>query len=288
MQNNRPLVAGLFMFGSVLAFTTMAIASREASRAHDTFEIMFWRSLIGFVLVLGFMVQTRRLAEAKTRHPGQHLVRNLFHFTGQNLWLWALTLIPMAQVFAIEFTSPLWVMLLAPLLFGEKLSALRAVAAAVGFAGILVVARPDFGHIEPGVLAALGAAVGFASTLLMTKMLTREETVLTIMFWLTLMQTGFGLVMALKDGQWVLPDSTSAPWLALIGLCGVLAHMCLTTALRMAPAAQIMPIDFLRLPLVTLAGIAFYNEPLTWPLVIGGAMILSANWLNLRASVQRG
>jgi drug/metabolite transporter (DMT)-like permease len=287
MQSNRPLVAGLFMFGSVLAFTVMAIASRQASARHDTFEIMFWRSLIGFVLVFGYMVATKRLTEAKTRHPAQHLVRNLFHFTGQNLWLWALTLIPMAQVFAIEFTSPLWVMLLSPLLFGEKLSALRALAAAVGFAGILVVARPDFGHVDPGVLAALGAAVGFASTLLMTKYLTREETVLTIMFWLTLMQTFFGLVMALRDGQTVLPDASSAPWLVVIGLCGVLAHMCLTTALRMAPAAQIMPIDFLRLPLITLAGVMLYDEPLTWPLVVGGAMILSANWLNLRASVQR-
>jgi drug/metabolite transporter (DMT)-like permease len=80
--------------------------------------------------------------------------RNVIHFAGQNLWFYALTVLPLAQVFALEFTSPLWVILLAPLFLGERLTARALLAGLIGFAGVLVVARPDFGNLHPGLIAA--------------------------------------------------------------------------------------------------------------------------------------
>ncbi len=129
-------------------------------------------------------------------------------------------MIPLAQVFALEFTSPIWVILLSPLVLGEKLTRARLFAAGMGFIGILLVARPDFTALDPGVLAAAASALCFAATNLMTKKLTQGESIVSILFWLTLMQGVFGLVMAGHDGVIQLPTAATLPWLAVIGFCG--------------------------------------------------------------------
>lgn len=284
---HRPLAAALWMIGSVFSFTTMAIAARAISGVHDTFEIMLWRSVLGFVLVLVVGGALRRLREVRRDRMGQHLVRNLFHFTGQNLWFWALTMIPLAQVFALEFTSPIWVILLSPLVLGERLTPARLFAAGMGFIGILLVARPDFSALDPGVLAAAGSAVCFAATNLMTKKLTQGESIVSILFWLTLMQGVFGLVMAGHDGSIQMPTGATLPWLAVIGFCGVLAHLCITSALSLAPASYVIPIDFARLPVIAIVGVLLYAEPLDPLVILGAALIFIGNFANIRAETRK-
>ncbi len=283
---DRPLTAALWMSGSITAFSAMAIAGRAVAHRHDTFEIMTWRSLVGFILVLLVAGSMGRLREVRTDRLGSHLVRNLFHFTGQNLWFWALTMIPLAQVFALEFTSPIWVILLSPLVLGERLTAMKAAAAAMGFAGILIATRPDFTALQPGMIAAAASAVCFAATSLMTKALTRGESIVSILFWLTLMQFCLGLALAGWDGVLRLPDARTLPWLALIGLAGVTAHTCLTTALSLAPAGFVVMVDFLRLPVIAVVGAIWYAEPLSPMVIAGGAVILAANLVNLRAQTR--
>ncbi len=275
------------MTGSIAAFSAMAVAARQIGGVHDTFEIMAARSLIGFVLVLTLAASLGRLHEVSTRRLPGHLLRNIIHFTGQNLWFWALTLIPLAQVFALEFTSPIWVMLLSPLLLGEKITRVRTLAAVLGFAGVLIVAKPDLGAVNPGVLAAAASALCFALTNIATKRLTRAESIISILFWLTLMQFVFGAGLAAWDGQVTWPTAATAPWLALIGGAGVLAHLCLTSALRLAPASFVMPIDFARLPLIAVIGATLYAEPIALSLVLGAALIVTANLINLRAETRK-
>ncbi|MFZ1468897.1 MAG: DMT family transporter [Paracoccaceae bacterium] len=282
----RPLTAALWMTGSITAFTAMAVATRAIKSTHDTFEILAYRSFIGLVLVLAIAFATGRQNRITARRLPSHVLRNVVHFTGQALWFWALTQIPLAQVFALEFTSPLWVILLAPLVLAETQSRTRLIAAAIGFGGILLVANPDFGDIQPGVLAAAGCAVFFALSMMLTKRLTRNEDILGILFWMCLLQTGFGLALSLRGGAPVLPTAQTLPWLVLIGLAGVTAHLCLTRALQLAPASFVGPIDFARLPLIALIGALFYDEPLTWGLALGAALILGANWLSIRAEAR--
>lgn len=281
-NTSRPLAAALWMSGGVVAFTAMAIAGRRVAPVHDTFEIMLWRSAVGLILVLASSAATGRLAEIRRDRIGQHLIRNVVHFTGQNLWFWALTVIPLAQVFALEFTSPLWVILLSPLFLGERLTPARLVAAGLGFVGILIVARPDFAHLDPGVLAAAASAVCFATSVILTKRLTQGESIVSILFWLALMQLFLGLAAAAADGHLTLPTADTLPWLGLIGLAGIFAHLCLTTALSLAPASVVVPVDFLRLPVIALVGWLVYQEPLELAVAAGGAVILLANWINLR------
>lgn len=283
-KTNPTLAAALWMIGSISAFLVMAVAGREVSATHDTFEIMTWRSLIGFVVVIAFAVMTGRRKEVKTSHLDRHLLRNTMHFTGQNLWFWALTMIPLGQVFALEFTSPIWVILLAPIFLGETLTRAKLFAAALGFAGTLIVARPDFSSLDPGIAAAAIAALCFAATNIATKSLTRVESIVSIMFWLTGMQLVMGLIMASYDGDIAMPTEQSLPWLVLIGFCGLTAHACLTMALSLAPASVVVPIDFIRLPIAIGVGWYLYSETLEPALIFGAALILIGITVNLRAS----
>ena len=124
-------------------------------------------------------------------------------------------------------------------------------------------------------------------TAIFTRRLTRTESVTTILFWLTVMQAVFGLVFAGYDGDIALPTRAALPWLVLIGLAGLLAHFCLTSALRLAPAAVVMPVDFVRLPLIAVLGFVFYGEPFEMAILVGGALIIGANWFNLWAEARK-
>lgn len=281
----RPALAVLWMVGAMAGFTAMAVAGREVAPMHDTFEVMAWRSLIGMGLVLGAAVLTRQIGTIRPRNLAAHGLRNLFHFTGQNLWFAALTMIPLAQLFAVEFSSPILVALAAPFVLGEVLTRRRIGAAALGFAGVLIVADPfGAGGVSLGTLFALVAAICFAISILMNKMLTRVAPMLEILFWMTAFQLLFGLVLALSDGRMALPGAASLPLLAIIGVSGLGAHFCLTRALSLAPASLVVPVDFARLPLIALVGALFYDEALRWPIFLGGAVILLANWINLKSS----
>ena len=282
------LQAAAWMSGAIVAFTSMAIAGRAVAVEHDTFETMLFRSIVGFVVVLIVAKAAGTLGQINTRRMGLHVMRNVSHFTGQNLWFYAITVIPLAQVFALEFTSPLWVMALAAIFLGERLTQPRVVAAVLGFIGVLIVARPDTTTLDPNVLIAAAAAIGFAGSAIFTKLLTRTETVTCILFWLTAMQAIFGLTMAGYDGDIALPTAQSAPWLTLIAFAGLTAHFCLTKALILAPASIVMPIDFLRLPIIAVIGMLFYNEGLDLLVLLGGVLILAGNLYMVRSESRRG
>lgn len=278
---NDTLRACLWMTGAIASFTTMAVAGRAVSLDLDTFEIMLFRSLIGIVIVTVVARVAGTLNQVNTRNFGTHVIRNISHFAGQNLWFYSLTAIPLAQVFALEFTLPFWVMLLSPLILGERLTANRAAAAAVGFVGILIVTRPSPDTLQFGQLTAALAAVGFAGSAVFTRRLTRTATITCILFWLTVLQAIFGLVCAGFDGDIALPTLANLPWVVVIACAGLVAHFCLTTALSLAPATVVMPIDFARLPVIAIVGMLLYEEPLDTFVFLGAAVIFGANYANI-------
>lgn len=269
------------MTGAIASFTSMAIAGRAVSNELDTFEIMMYRSLVGVVIVITVATLSGTISQVSRQNLGLHFIRNISHFTGQNLWFYAITVIPLAQVFALEFTSPIWAILLAPLILGERLRPIGLLAALVGFIGILIVARPTPETVNVGQLTALLAAIGFALTALFTRKLTRTESITSILFYLTVMQAIFGVIFAGFDGDIALPSAATAPWLVLIACAGLVAHFCMTTALSLAPAAVVMPIDFVRLPLIAVVGAVLYNEAIDIFVVIGAALIFGGNYLNI-------
>lgn len=286
-EENRPGLAALWMIGAIASFSSMAVAGRELSTMHDTFEIMFYRSLVGIAIVAAVLSFRGSWAQVSTRSLGLHALRNSMHFVGQNLWLLAVGLIPLAQVFAVEFTQPLWVILLSPLLLGERMTPVRLFSALLGFIGILIVARPGATPIDLGLISAAACAVFFALTTITTKKLTQVASVGCIMFWLTSMQAGLGLAAAGIDGAIAAPTAQSLPYLALVGMAGLLAHFCITNALSIAPATVVIPMDFARLPVIAVIGMLLYGEELVIWVFVGAALIFAGNYINLLSETRR-
>jgi drug/metabolite transporter (DMT)-like permease len=271
----------MWMTGAIVSFSAMAVSGREVSFELDTFEIMMYRSMIGALIVAVLATTLGTINQIDASRLGLHFWRNLSHFTGQNLWFYAVTLIPFAQLFAFEFSVPIWVMIAAPFLLGEKLTSVRISSILVGFIGILIVTRPWIAGFAPGIIPAALCAVGFAGSAIFTKKLTRTASITCILFWLTVMQLGFGLVCAGYDGDIALPSLAALPWVIVIGLGGLLAHFCLTKALQLAPATVVTPIDFCRLPIIAAIGYVFYNEALDVFIIAGALLIFAANYINI-------
>lgn len=273
--------AGLWMLGGVMSFTTMAVAGRELASELDTFEIMMYRSMIGLLIVLSVAKYSGSINTVSRQRLGLHFIRNVCHFTGQNLWFFALALIPLAQVFAFEFSTPIWVALLAPFFLGERLTRTRLISITLGFIGIIIVAQPGTITVGSGVIAAALCAVAFAGTFIATKLLSSTDTTTSILFWLTAMQLVFGVVCATYDGDLMIPSLAAMPFVFAVALAGLFGHFCLTTALKLAPVMLITPVDFLRLPLIAFIGAMFYNEALNVWIFVGASLVFGANFFNI-------
>ena len=266
------------MVGTLLSFATMAVAVREVTPAIHTFEIMLFRTGVGFLVLLP-IVAYYRFRPLRTARLGLHAGRNFVHFFGQLGWFYGVTLLPLATVFALEFTTPLWATLLAVLFLGERLTRSRLVAVLLGFVGILIVVQPGIEAVGIGTVVLLGAAVCFASTIVLTKLLTRTDAALTVLWYMTLFQAPFSLVLVW--GYWVTPTPVEFAWLCLIGVTGLTAHFCTTRALAVADATVVVPIDFLRLPLIALVAALLYDEPVRAAVLVGAGIIFAGNYYNI-------
>ena len=278
-----PRTAAAWMVGWLTAMVVIAVAGREAARTLHVFQIMEMRSLIGLVMLWPLLHASGGLAAMRTARPGRHIARNSVHYAAQFGWFFALTLIPIAQVVAIEFTMPIWTALLAVFFLGERLGAARIGAVVLGLVGVAVIVRPGLDHVEPGQLIALAAAVGFAISIILVKSLTTTEGVVQIIFWMLVIQSVIGGIPAAL--VWRTPSAAVWPWILVVALCGTYSHYCMTQALRHAETTFIVPIDFLRVPLSAVAGWLVYGERIDLFTVAGAGLILGANLLNLRRSI---
>jgi drug/metabolite transporter (DMT)-like permease len=286
-----PARAALWMACALSCFSLMAVSGREAGRVMPTADLLVWRSVIGALVVCAILpFSVRGFGQIRTARVPQHLGRNLFHFFGQYCWYYAVTLIPLAQLFALEFTSPIWVALFAPLFLGERFTFWKAVAVVMGFAGVLLVVRPinlstgiSLGH---GQLWALMSAIGFAGNMIATKRLSASETSLCIVFYMTVMQAPMGMVLS-GGLPMIPPDVQIGFWTLALGLAGLSAHFCLAQAFRHADATIVVPMDFVRLPLIAAVGMLAYGERLDLFVFAGGALIFLGNYLNIRAQAAK-
>ena len=284
---SEPMKATVWMIGAMLSFSLMAVSGRELATSLNTFEIMLYRSIIGFLIVLAIGYFAKTLVEIKGGRIGLHLFRNLAHFSGQNLWFLAVASIPFSQLFALEFSTPIWVALLAPVFLGEVLTKQRVLAVILGFAGVLIVARPDINQFDFAIVAAVACAICFAGSMMATKSLTSDQSITCILFWLTLMQLAMGLVATVFMGTNTFPEGINIIWIVIVGIGGLTAHFCITNALALAPAIVVIPLDFMRLPLISVIGFLAYGEAFELPILVGAGVIFIAILLNLKAEKQR-
>lgn len=272
------LRAVLWMLGSLLSFATVAVGARELAGVLHTFQILNGRSVVGLVLVTVVALQRRRRLPTSGRWR-LHVLRNSAHFVGQFGWFYAIGFIPLAAVFAVEMTTPLWTALLATVLLGERLSATRLLAIACGLLGVLVILRPGLAVVHPAAAGMLVCALAYGLTHTLTKKLSATDSALTILFYMMVIQCCISLVPALL--VWRAPDWLSVVWLLIIGVAGLSAHYCLIRALLLADATLVIPMDFLRLPLIAVVGLLLYGEGIDRLLVVGSLLILAGLVVNL-------
>jgi drug/metabolite transporter (DMT)-like permease len=262
----------------------MAIAVRELLRTIGSFEILFLRSVSSLAILLAILPFSGPGA-LRTQRFGLHVIRNVLHFGGQYAWVYAIGRLPLATVFAIEFTMPVWTAVLAIPMLGERLNRGRAIMLAMGLAGILIILRPGVAEVSPAALVMLAGAFAYAAVMIVTKRLSQSDSPLAILFYMAVVQLPLGLFPALSG--WVDPELADAPWIIAVGASGLIAHFCVTRAFRIADAMIVVPIDFLRMPLIAVAGILFYREPLDIAILLGAAVIFAGTYYSIRRESRR-
>jgi drug/metabolite transporter (DMT)-like permease len=279
----------LWMTGALLSFSIMAVSVRELGGVLSVMEILAVRSGLGLVIVLIVLAARPHLRQdIHIQRFGLHAARNGSHFVAQFLWAHGLLLLPLATVFALEFTMPAWATLLAVLFLGERATVPRIGAVLLGFVGVIVILRPGLGMFNPAALLVLLAAFGFSINIITTKMLTSNQSTFTIVFWMNVMQLPLALLLG-GDPLFM----TKLGWHHLlpalgIGIAGSAAHFFLSNAFRAGDAIVVVPMDFLRIPLIAMVAWWLYGETIDIFVFVGAAIIISGVLWNLRAESQRG
>lgn len=284
----KHLLVLAWMLGSLVSFAGVALSVRGLQGAMTVFEMLALRNIGGLVILAGMMLlapgpgQTIRMAR-----PAIHGLRNSAHFVGQALWVYGVTVLPLATVFAIEFTTPAWVALFAVLFLKERMTRWRALSIALGFLGVVIILRPGMESFRPEALAVVLAAVFFGIQITTTKFLTGSNATWTIMFWMNLMQLPMNMVanMAMGQSPLIIGKLGWEIWLPALGIAitGFTAHYCLTNAFRHGDATLVIPIDFLRVPLIALVGWLFYAETPELPVLLGALVVIGGVAINLLA-----
>ena len=273
----------LWMTGALLSFSAMAVSIRALAGTLSVMEILAVRAGLGLVVMAILAAMRADLRSTIfSRHLPLHLFRNTVHLGSQYLWATSLLLLPLATVFALEFTVPAWTLLLALPVLGERMTTSRIGAVVLGLLGVLVILRPGLATFRPAALLVLLAALGFATTLIATKKLTRTDSNFAIIFWMNLIQLPLALlgsdplfVTRLIPGQ--------LPAVVAVGIAGLASHYCLANAFRAGDASVVVPLDFMRIPLIAVVGWWLYGEPLDVFVFIGAGLIITGILWNLRS-----
>jgi len=269
------------MLGAVVSFVGMAIAARELSVELDAVQILFWRSFAA-ALLMPALLYFYGWKQLKSSRYVMQLSRGALHCVAQCGWLFGITMIPLAEVFALEFTTPIWTVVFAALFLGERLSLERIAAVVIGFVGVLLILRPGTQIVDVASVVVLGSAALYAITYVMVRSLARTDTPLCIMFYMTYVQLALSFIGIMIN--WGMPSQGLWIWVVLIGAFGLSAHFCMAQALSKSEASEVIPIDFLRLPIVMVLAYFLYSEAIDPWLVAGVLLIVLGNYWNVRSS----
>lgn len=268
---------------ALACFLSMIVSTREI-RHINVFEILVFRCLIGLAVMLPW-AGYRGMGTMRTKNFRLHLIRNVIHIGGQSAWVHAIIVLPLALVTALEFTVPLLVGVIAPLLVKERVNLRRWAVLVAGFVGVMIMLRPGAGAVEPAVLIMLGGALCYAVAGTLVKSLSRVDSPMHVVFWMNVLQLPLCLAVALFD--WSTPGWADLPWIVLFGLAGLAAHYGMARALSLIDLSIVYPLDFLRLPFVAVMGYSIYAEIFSLWTMLGAVVIIGANYYGVRYESRR-
>ena len=287
-HHDRPILALLVRIGAIAALATMsALIKLAGERGVHLAEIMFWRQATTIPFLLGWAALTGGIVQLRTDRPGRHFLRAFYGTVGMTLNFGAVILLPLAEATTMNFTAPIWAVILATLLLKERPGVWRWSAVTAGFIGILLIAQPGSGHIPlEGALVALGGAFMVALISIQIADLNKTDKPLAIVFYFALFSVPIiGLAM-----PFFYEPHDAATWglLLAIGLIGMIGQLLLTAALRFGRVSSVIVMDYSALFWATLYGWWIFDRlppTSTWigaPIIIGAGLVIA--WREHRLS----
>ena len=260
-----------------MLFVGVTVAVRYLGTSMNPVQAAFIRYCFGIVLILPLLSRAGVMSLDRDR-LGFHALRGLVHGGGVILWFLAMSRIPISEVTALGFTTPIFVTLGAAVFLSERLKPYRVAAVLLGFIGALLILRPGLRVIDIGALAQLGAAPLFACSYLMAKSATRREASSMIVILLSVFCT---LTLALPALMvWRTPTLEELLLLGLTALLATSGHYCMTRALEAAEVSAVQPFTFLQLVWATILGLILFDEhPDVWIWIGGAVIVASATWV---------
>lgn len=268
---NNPAKGALWMIAAAAALTAMAVCIRYLP-LYSVLLMIFLRNVINLGLMAPSLIRQGRDV-VRTEKLGLHALRNVFLYTGNVAWFYGVTQIAIADVAALQFTSPLFTAIIAAIFLGERFGGHRLIAIVVGFAGALLIIRPGIIPVNVGTLSILAAAVLYSAAHVATKRLSDTDSGSTVVFYMSVTILVYSAIPAFF--VWQTPALADLPAIIGLGITGYATHYCITRSMACADASFVIPFDFMRLPFSAALGWILFSETLdVW--TIGGALTIFA------------
>ncbi len=279
-------VQGMFwIVASGLIFSCFMALVRWVGSTMDPIQTSFLRYAFGLFFLLPFFVKLQ-VADLRAVSWKLHLLRGVLHGTGVMLWFYAMSRIPLAEVTAIGFTAPVFATVGAALFLGERIRLPRITAVVVGLMGALLIVRPGFVDVDPGVLAMLIAAPIFAGSDLVAKALTRRESGPAVVAYLSIVVTIVTFGPALAVWRW----PTVEEWVLVIVISGLatLGHLLMTQGFKVGEISAIAPARYIQLLWSALIGYVLFAEvPEVWTWAGAAIIVAAALYIARREALAR-
>ncbi len=275
----------LYMFMATIVLACMHGMVRYLGTDLHPFVIAFYRNLFGLIAILPLVFKAG-LSGLQTRRPGVVLLRSISGVFAMLSWFYGLSKVPTAEATALSFTAAIFTAIVAYILLGEKMRLHRWIAILGGFVGVIVVLQPNTENYNPYMLLVLVSCVFWGLSVTLVKLLTRTDSTISIVAWMSILLTVMSLPPALLYWQW--PDADQFILLGIMGVLATLGHLGMTQALSLADTTAVMSIDFMRLIWAALIGTLFFGDVFdiyTW---IGATIIFSSGlYIVFRESLAR-
>lgn len=258
---------GVFLFGVMNALVKLMADS------YPIMQLVFFRSALALLPLLWPVIVAGGIAVLKTDRPMGHVIRSLIGVAAMWFYFKGFSMLPLADANAILFAAPLIMTALSVPILGERVGPRRWAAVFVGFVGVLIMVNPTGGGDLAGALVCLAGAFGSGFAINFVRLLSRTEPSVRIVFWFSLVSAVVAGALAIPD--WVAPSLEDLPLLFAIGIVGGLAQMCLTSSLRLAPVAVVVPFDYTGMIWAVLFGLLWAEIP-GWNIWVGSAVVIAS------------
>ena len=262
------------------SLSAMHAIVRFLSPSIHPFELAFFRSLFGFIVILPLLLRGG-IDSVRTHQPRLQMLRGVVSIAAMMSWFYGLSMVPLAEATALSFTNVIFGALAAIIFLREKMTMARGIAVFIGFIGVLVILRPGFVQMDIGVVCVLFSALCWGCSVVIVKQLGRTDSAVSIVAWVGIQLSILSLPFALS--VWVWPTMEEWLWLSLLGTLATIGHLCMVQGLKLTDAMTIFPLDFTRLIWASLFGLFIFSEwPDVWTFVGAGIIVISGTFMLYR------